>query len=135
LEAGLIVLDYDYEAHQRTPFDLSLDRMVALGKVAFHGSAALEAVADHPPRRLKTLRIEGDELPDYGVGVTRDGEPVGTLTSPAVSPVFGPIALAVLDARLAVDGQSVEVALGEGTTTATVAPLAILDPEKRRPRS
>jgi glycine cleavage system aminomethyltransferase T len=129
------VLDYDYVAHERTPFDLSLDKMVALGKVAFHGSTALEALAGSPPRRLKTLRIEGDELPDYGVEVTREGEPVGTLTSPAVSPAFGPIALAVLDAGAATDGGSVDVALAEGTAVATVAPLAIYDPEKRRPRS
>ena len=135
VEAGLIVLDYDYTAHERTPFDLSLDKMVALGMVTFEGSAALEAVAGAPPRRLKTLRIEGDELPDYGVEVTRDGEPVGTLTSPAVSPAFGPIALAVLESRAAGDGGSVEVALEGGTARATVAPLAIYDPEKRRPRS
>ena len=37
VEAGLIVLDYDYTAHERTPFDLSLDKMVALGKVTFVG--------------------------------------------------------------------------------------------------
>ena len=135
VEAGLIVLDYDYAAHERTPFDLSLDKMVALGKVAFEGSTALEAVAGEPPRRLKTLRIEGDELPDYGVEVTRDGEPVGTLTSPALSPAFGPIALAVLESWVATDGGSVEVALEQGITGATVAPLAIYDPEKRRPRS
>jgi aminomethyltransferase len=135
VEAGLIVLDYDYVAHERTPFDLSLDKMVALGKVAFNGSTALEAVAGAPPRRLKTLRVEGDELPDYGVEVTKDGEVVGTLTSPAVSPAFGAIALAVLDTGVAVDGGSVDVALEEGTARATVAPLAIYDPEKRRPRS
>ena len=63
VEAGLIVLDYDYEAHQRTPFDLSLDRMVALGNVDFHGGDALEAVAEDPPRRMKTLRSSGEELP------------------------------------------------------------------------
>ncbi len=135
VEAGLIVLDYDYVAHERTPFDLSLDKMVALGKVEFHGSKALEAVAGQPPRRLKTLRIEGEELPDYGVEVTRDGETVGTLTSPAVSPSFGPIALAILESGAAADGGSVEVTLEAGTARATVAPLAIYDPEKRRPRS
>ena len=85
VEAGLIVLDYDYTAHERTPYDLSLDRMVALGVVDFLGSDALVEVAANPPRRLKTLRFDGEELPDYGVGVTKDGEEVGTLTSPAVS--------------------------------------------------
>ena len=135
VEAGLIVLDYDYAAHERTPFDLSLDKVVAVGKAEFLGHEALEAVAGRPPRRFKTLRLEGDGLPDYGVTVIRGGEPVGTLTSPAVSPRFGPIALAVLDAGAATDGERVRVVTPEGTAAATVAPLAIYDPEKRRPRS
>ena len=135
VEAGLVVLDYDYAAHERTPYDLSFDRFVALGKVEFIGCDSLETVASDPPRRLKTLRIEGDELPDYGVEVTRDGEPVGTLTSPAVSPRFGQIALAILETRVCGDSERVEVSLGDKTAPATVAPLAIYDPEKKRPRA
>jgi aminomethyltransferase len=134
VEAGLIVLDYDYEAHQVTPFDLSLDRMVALGTVDFQGADALVAVADDPPRRMKTLEIEGDELPDYGAVVRRGDEVVGTLTSPAESPRFGRIGLAILDRDLAADGTELTVELGEGTAPATVAPLSIYDPEKKRPR-
>lgn len=135
VEAGLVVLDYDYEANERTPYDLSFDKLVALGAVEFIGSDALKAVAADPPRRFKTLRIEGDELPDYGAEVLRDGAVVGTLTSPAVSPRFGPIGLAILEKHLASDGERVEVALEGGTAAATVAPLAIYDPEKRRPRA
>ena len=30
IEAGLMILDYDYAPHQRTPYDLSMDRLVAL---------------------------------------------------------------------------------------------------------
>jgi aminomethyltransferase len=134
VEAGLIVLDYDYAAQERTPYDLSLDRMVALGTVDFLGSEALRSVAESPPRRLKTLRLDGEELPEYGVEVTRDGEPVGTLTSPAMSPRFGVIAMAILEAGSARDGEQVDVAVGAQTMRATVAPLAIYDPEKRRPR-
>jgi aminomethyltransferase len=135
VEAGLIVLDYDYSAQERTPYDLSLDRMVALGTVDFLGSEALRSVAENPPRRMKTLRLGGEELPEYGAELTRDGEPVGTLTSPAMSPRFGLIALAILEAEFARDDEHVEVAVGEQTVPATVAPLAIYDPEKRRPRA
>jgi aminomethyltransferase len=135
VEAGLVVLDYDYAAHERTPYDLSFDRVVALGKVDFLGSDALKTIAADPPRRFKTLRLEGDDLPEYGVEVTHEGVAVGTLTSPATSPRFGPIALAVLETAMAVDGQRVDVPLGTGTITGTVAPLAIYDPEKRRPRA
>ncbi|MGA2208308.1 MAG: aminomethyltransferase family protein [Acidimicrobiales bacterium] len=135
VEAGLVVLDYDYSAGERTPYDLSLDRMVALGTVDFLGSEALKSVAADPPRRLKTLRLEGDELPDYGAEVTRHGEPVGTLTSPAMSPRFGLIALAVLETAQACDDERVEVSVGGESVSATVAPLAIYDPGKLRPRA
>jgi Ca2+-binding RTX toxin-like protein len=60
----------------------------------------------------------------------------GTLTSPCESPTLGRvIGLAMLDARFASPGASVDVALGDGTVPATVEPLPIYDPEKRRPRA
>ncbi|MGH9171037.1 MAG: aminomethyltransferase family protein [Acidimicrobiales bacterium] len=135
VEAGLIVLDYDYAAHQRTPYDLSLDRMVALGRVEFLGSHALEPVAADPPKRFKTLRIESEELPDSGARVTRQGAAVGTVTTAALSPSFGLLAMAVIDTAEAVDGNEVVVDSAAGPLAATVAPLAIYDPDKRRPRS
>jgi glycine cleavage system aminomethyltransferase T len=45
------------------------------------------------------------------------------------------IGLAVLETRFAKKGDKVEVALGDGTTTATVSDFPIYDPEKTRPRS
>ena len=85
-----------------------------------------EAVQDAPDR--------GEAAPDYGAAVTKDGREVGVVTSPASSPRVGTIGLAVLDADVATDGEKVEVAVGDGTAAATVAPLSILDPQKRRPR-
>ena len=61
--------------------------------------------------------------------MTKDGDEVGTLTSPVISPRFGTIALAVLDTAAANDGEKVEV----GGAVATVAPLSLFDPEKKRP--
>lgn len=135
VEAGLIVLDYDYESHTITPFDLSFDPMVALDKVEFLGSEALKAMAADPPRRFKTLRLEGEELPEYGADVLVDGAVVGTLTSPAPSPRFGSLGLAILDKAYSADGTAVEVAMEDGTIGATVDVLAIYDPTKARPRS
>jgi glycine cleavage system aminomethyltransferase T len=61
---------------------------------------------------------------------------VGTLTSPAESPQFGVIGIAILDSAAAGEGTRVAVAVGDGTVPATVdASAAIYDPEKRRPRS
>ena len=45
------------------------------------------------------------------------------------------IGLAVVRSDLATVGEQVEVAVGDGTAPATVAPLPIYDTEKKRPRS
>ena len=136
VETGMIVKDYDYEPHERTPFDLGLDRTVALDAGGeFMGKEQLREVAKNPPNRLKTIRLEGDTLPEYGSSVTRDGREIGVLSSPATSPTFGNIGLAILEADSAADGTSVEVSVEGGTTGGTVDVLAIYDPTKARPRS
>jgi glycine cleavage system aminomethyltransferase T len=99
------------------------------------GAEALAARGANPPKRFKTLRIEGDEAPEAGATVAKDGREVGRVTSPAASPRVGTIGLAILDADVAADGETLEVALGDGTAAATVAPLSILDPAKARPRA
>src|SRR5918994_5418607 len=117
----MIVTDYDYEAHQRTPYDLGLDRLVALdAEGSFMGKEALREIAAAPPNRFKTLRLEGEELPEYGATVTKDGDEVGVLTSPATSPAYGPIGLAILRSDVATEGTTVDVALGAGTIGGTV---------------
>lgn len=138
IEAGLVILDYDYEAHQVSPYDLSMDRLVALDGRPFQGSDALARLAPDPPRRLKTLLLDGLDdgtLPEYGAAVVRGGEPAGVLTSPTRSPVFGAIGLAILPKDLAADGERLEVRVGDGTTPATVAGLPVYDPQKLRPRA
>jgi aminomethyltransferase len=133
IESGMVVIGVDYEPGTGTPYDLSFDRLVQLD-AGFLGADALRAVPADPPRRLKTLRLEGSEVPEYGATVTMGGREIGTLTSPAKSPRFGVIGLAVLETAHAADGVRVEVALGDGTVPATVAELSVYDPQKLRPR-
>jgi aminomethyltransferase len=136
VETGMVVTDYDYAEHERTPYDLGMDRVVALDAPGeFMGKDRLREVAADPPNRFKTLHVDGDTLTEYGATVTKDGEQVGVLTSPAMSPRFGNIGLAVLRSDVAADGGVVDVALGDGTVRATIDVLAIHDPQKRRPRS
>jgi aminomethyltransferase len=136
IEAGLIVTDYDYEAHQRTPYDFNLDRLVALdAAVDFVGKERLRAVAADPPNRFVTLRLAGDVLPEYGANVTKGDTEVGVLTSPTDSPRFGKIGMAVIAREHVTPGTEVEVAVDGGTTAATVDVLPIYDTEKRRPRA
>jgi len=136
IEAGLIVHDYDYHAGDRSPFDVGLDGVVALASGAdFLGRDALVSAANSPKHRFKTLRIDGDQAPEYGSEVTLGGEVVGTLTSPTVSPRLGTIGLAVLLRDVASNGTRLSVAVGNTTVGAVVDELALYDPQKRRPRA
>jgi aminomethyltransferase len=139
IESGLLFPDVDYFPHQTDPFEVRLDNVVKLEKLGdFVGREALrEIAAQGTPRLLITLRIEGDEVPKYGAAVTLAGQDVGILRSPCQSPTFDMqvIGMAAIDRGLVRDGQRVEVALGDGTVGATVAPFPLYDTEKRRPRS
>ncbi|HEV8565069.1 MAG TPA: aminomethyltransferase family protein [Actinomycetota bacterium] len=135
VETGMIVTDYDYEPHQRSPFDLGLDRVVALdGDGEFMGKQELREIALDPPNRFKTIRLQGDSLPEYGARVTANGEEIGVLTSPATSPLFGNLGLAILRRDAAADGSEVQVAAAAGTIDGTVDVLAVYDPKKEKPR-
>ena len=139
VETGMIVTDYDYEPHRRTPYDLGLDRLVALdAEGEFMGKDRLRAVAADPPNRFVTIRLglEEQALPEYGARVTVDGDEAGVLTSPATSPTLGPLGLAILRADTAAPGTTVEVAMPDGATVSgTVDVLALYDPQKERPRA
>jgi aminomethyltransferase len=136
VETGMIVTGYDYEEHERSPFDLGLDRVVRLDAPGeFAGKDRLREIAADPPHRFRTIRLEGGEdLPPYGSAVTRGGEPVGVLTSPALSPRHGAIGLAILRTDASEPGGRVEITADGATIGGTVDVLAIEDPEKRRPR-
>ncbi len=136
IEAGLIVAGVEYEPGTRSPYDLSFDRIVALDKdeCDFLGKDRLREQAASPPNRLKTLRIEGTAVPEYGTPVLLGGETVGTLTSATESPRFGTIGLAVLRTDQADNGNRLEATVEGGTAPATVADLSIYDPDKRKPR-
>lgn len=132
-EVGLLIIGVDYKPNETSPFDLSMDRFIKT-ETECVGAAALSAYGAHPPKRFKTLRIEGDQAPDYGAKVMKDGKQVGTVTSPASSPRVGTIGLAILDTDAAVDGEKVEVAIGDSPVPATVDVLSVYDPGKQRPR-
>jgi aminomethyltransferase len=133
-EVGLIIIAVDYDPGKTSPWDLSMDRFIKTDTECV-GAAALAERGANPPKRFKTLKIEGDVVPEYGATVSKDGRDVGVVTSPASSPRLGTIGLAILDADAAGDGEMVVVAVGDGTAPASVEVLSLLDPEKRRPRT
>jgi aminomethyltransferase len=138
IESGLLFPDIDYFPHKTDPYEVRLDKLVKLDKPGdFIGKDALKRIASEgTPRLLTTLRIEGDETPEYGAAVTRDGNEVGIVRSPARSVTYADqIAMAAIDRELNSEGTRVEVALGDGTVGAFVAPFPLYDTEKTRPRS
>jgi aminomethyltransferase len=139
IESGLLFPDIDYFPHDTDPFEVRLDNVIKLDKPGdFVGREALRAIADQGTARLlTTLRIDGDEVPEYGAAVTLDGADVGIVRSPCQSPTFDMqvIAMASIDRGLVNDGEQVQVAVGDATATATVAPFPLYDTDKRRPRS
>lgn len=138
IESGLLFPDIDYFQHKTNPFEVRLDNVVKLDKPGdFVGKEALRRIAaEGTPRLLTTLRIAGDQLPEYGAAVTLDGRDVGIVRSPCQSPTFSEIiAMAAIDRDLNQPGQELQVALGDGTVTGTVAPFPLYDTEKTRPRS
>ncbi len=140
IEAGMILPGYDYTPGESSPFDINFERFMRIDGRSFHGDAAIRAERDAGPpvRRLVSLSINGDEVPEAGAEVSLDGVVVGAATSPTASPRFGTVALAILDRAAAVPGTRVEVSLGEGgsgSASATVGEPALYDPEKRRPRT
>jgi aminomethyltransferase len=138
IESGLLFPDIDYFPHQTDPFEVRLNNVIKLESGSdFVGRDALVQIASQGTARLlSTVRIDGDEVPDYGAAVTVDGRDVGIVRSPCASPTFGEvIAMAAIDRDHAADGARVEVALGDGTVGASIAPLPMYDTEKKRPRS
>ncbi|HSI97570.1 MAG TPA: aminomethyltransferase family protein, partial [Gaiellaceae bacterium] len=84
IESGLIFIGYDYFQHETSPYDMGLDAVIRLDRATFCGKTALEPEGASPSNRFVTLVVDGP-VPEYGAAVTRDGEPVGTLTSPCES--------------------------------------------------
>jgi aminomethyltransferase len=139
IESGLLFPDIDYFPHQTDPFEVRLDNVIKLDKPGdFVGKDALRDIAAQGTARLlTTLRIDGEDVPEYGAAVTLDGREVGIVRSPCQSPTFDMqvIAMAAIDRELNSPGQRVEVALGDGTVGATVAEFPLYDTKKTRPRS
>jgi aminomethyltransferase len=138
IESGLLFPDIDYFQHKTDPFEVRLDKVVKVDKPGdFIGKEALKRIASEGTARLlTTLRIDGDETPEYGAAVTQDGNEVGIVRSPAKSVSFGDqIAMAAIDRDLNSEGTRVDVALGDGTVGASVAGFPLYDTDKTRPRS
>jgi aminomethyltransferase len=131
IEAGLLIQGEDYQPGETDPYELNLDGSIELETHDFIGRTAAAVSALNPPRRLVTLQLDGDRAPQPGSRVTKDGADMGDVRSAAVTPRFGALALAVIDAATALEGGRVGVGSSEGV----VRDVPVDDPTRLRPRS
>lgn len=136
IESGVIVTDTDYPEDTYTPFDLSLRHLVDMRR-DFLGRDVLAAIEEEPaPYRMVTLRLFSDDLPEYSSPIGHGKRQVGTLTSPTISPTWGPIALGIVEGHLATPGTVLQATNAHGLVEAVVHTThPAYDPEKKRPRS
>jgi 4-methylaminobutanoate oxidase (formaldehyde-forming) len=120
-----------------TPYEAGLGFCVALDKGDFSGRDALSRLeAQRPERRLRTLRVGGEEYATVygGEAVRRDGQVIGRVRSAGYGhTVHANIALAMVPAQLEV-GDEVSVEVFGDAMPARVMPDALYDPQGERVR-
>ena len=81
---------------ESTPFELGMDRLVSTSKGCYTGQEVLarQVTYDKVVRRL--VRLSADQPLKAGATLSVDGKSVGQITSAAVSPRQGPIALGIV---------------------------------------
>jgi aminomethyltransferase len=140
LEAGMPL--YGHELGLNTfPVQAGLGRVVALAKEGdFVGRAAVETGPADGARTLVGLKLEGRRAgrADYEVhvaspdGVSPESEPVGVITSGALSPTLGyPIAMAYVDPDVIAAGLPLAVDVRGTRVPASVVPLPFYKRESK----
>jgi aminomethyltransferase len=123
LEAGMPL--YGHELTESTdPISAGLGWAVDLTKDFIGADALREISKTGPKRKLVGLELEGKRIARQGAGVMKDGAAVGEVTSGTFGPtVQKSIAMAYVDAGLAVEGTQLSVDLKGTEIPATVVKL------------
>jgi aminomethyltransferase len=126
LEAGLRLYGNDMD-EATNPYDAGLGWTVKLGKGAFQGSEALATIkAAGGHRRMVGLTTSDRTIPRHDSAVSRDGEPIGRVTSGTWSFYLNRgVAMASLDAGSGGPGDRVEVDVRGRSGSAEVVALPI----------
>jgi aminomethyltransferase len=124
LEAGLRLYGQDMD-EDVDPYSCALGWTVKLDKGDFVGSAALRRIRESgPPRRFVGLRMAGRAIARHGMAVTRDGEPVGEVTSGTYSFTLGcGIATAYVRPDVAASRDPLQIDVRGTTAAAEQVPL------------
>ncbi|MCO6450871.1 MAG: aminomethyltransferase family protein [Caldilineales bacterium] len=122
VEAGLPTADAELTVDY-TPLEANLDWAISQTKGCYTGQEIIARQINYEKisRRLVGLRLQAEAAP--GVRVSAEGKPIGEITSTAMSPRFGAIALAILRRPHFDPGQQVIVDNAGEEIPATVVAL------------
>jgi folate-binding protein YgfZ len=107
-------------AAETTPFELGMDRLVSTAKGCYTGQEVLarQLTYDKVVRRL--VRLSAGQPVPVGESLRFDGKSVGHITSVAISPRLGPIALGIVRKPYDEAGTSLQVESQGSTIIAIV---------------
>jgi aminomethyltransferase len=140
IEAGILNYGIDMTG-ANNPYEVGLERLVEMNqKGDFIGREALKRIqAEGVERKLVGVEIDGDpfDLNRTAWPVSRDGKPVGRVTSAVFSPRLKKnIGYAMVPADEAALGTSLTVRIPEiGERRATIVTIPFVDPRKEIPKS
>ena len=136
LEKGHVIVGQDTDAIS-TPMDVGSDWAVRFDKADFIGRGGLAVAADRGlQQRLVGFVLPVAAVPEDGTPVVSGGRPIGRVTSARISPTLGSgFGLAWVPPRLAVEGASIDVLIGDRPVSARVTLQPVYDPEGHRLRS
>jgi folate-binding protein YgfZ len=126
LEAAIPRLGRDFDSDTVLQ-EIDVPEIVSFTKGCYLGQEIVARLhyLGQPSKLLRRLEVEGDRLPKPGDQVVLaedDAKVAGVVTSAAVSPAYGPIALAMIKRKFNAPGTRVRVRSGDAHVDATVAP-------------
>lgn len=123
LEAGMPLYGHELGEHI-DPLSAACGWVVDLTKDFIGGAALRKIAADGPKRKLVGLALDGKRIARQGTAIRADGRVVGEVTSGTFSPTLQKsIAMAYVDAPLAVEGSALTAELKGEPASATVVGL------------
>jgi len=134
IESGLMA--YGAEAtEENTPWEVDFGWSVSRTKGDFRGREALFALEGKERVKLRGIIAECEGEVEHGAELTRNGEPIGHVTTPAYSEHLGQsLALVHIAPSAAEPGTAIRVNGPTVQCAATVARIPFVDPERKRLR-
>ncbi len=116
-----------------TPLDVGLLADISFNKGCYTGQEVIARMYNYEkmPRGLYGLRLAQPLPSGEEAMVVADGKPAGAVTSVAVSPSLGPIALAILRRALVSAGMQVTVRTADRSIAAQVVELPFISDQKQ----